>query len=138
MTIFLTLWLAFIAAVGAVAWFGTARQALAFALIAGATAIVPAMTLSYPADRVPVGEFALIGFKIDEPRAIYILIDGTPPRYYRLPYHPGTAKELQDAQYSAEESGGTITMQNDGESAPGFSENAPPPLPPKTVEEITN
>ena len=130
MTAYLTLWLAFVAATAAVAWFGSKRQAIVLALVAAATGIMPAVTLGHPATTLPDGEHVVLGMKIDEPTAIYVLLDGEEPRYYRLPYNDKTAKALQDASYAAEEGEGQVVMQNSGgDASPGFSErlHADPP-----------
>lgn len=135
MIAYLTLWLAFVAATGAVAWFGSKRQAIAFAAVAIATGIMPAVTLGHPAHDLPKGEHVVLGLKIDEPRAIYVLLDGQEPRYYRLPYSDETAKALQDAAYAAEE-GGEVIMNNSGDGQPGFSERMPAEPPAKAQESV--
>lgn len=139
MTAYITLWLAFVAATAAVAWFGSKRQALVLALVAAATGIMPAVTLGHPAYDLPNGEHVVLGLKIDEPRAIYVLLDaseqGQEPRYYRLPYSDETAKALQDAAYAAEE-GGEIVMNNSGDGEPGFSERMPAEPPRKVPEQV--
>lgn len=135
MTAYITLWLAFVAATAAVAWFGSKRQAIAFAFIAVATGIMPAVTLGHPAHSLPNGEHVVLGLKIDEPRAIYVLLDGQEPRYYRLPYSDKAAKALQDAAYAAEE-GGEVVMNNSGEGQPGFSERMPAEPPRKEAQPV--
>jgi hypothetical protein len=136
MTAYLTLWLAFVAATGAVAWFGSKRQAIAFSLVAAATGIMPAVTLGHPAHNLPNGEHVVLGLKIDEPRAIYVLLDGAPPRYYQLPYSDETAKAMQDAAYAAEAGEGQVVMNNSGDGQPGFSERLQAEPPRKTPESV--
>ena len=137
MTAYVTLWLAFVAATASVAWFGSKRQAIAFALVASATGVMPAVTLGHPATHLPKGEHVVLGLKIDEPRAIYVLLDGQEPRYYRLPYSDETAKALQDAAYAAEEGGeGQVVMQNSGDGQPGFSERLQAEPPRKVPEQV--
>jgi hypothetical protein len=135
MTAYITLWLAFVAATSVIAWFGSKRQAIAFALVAAATGIMPAVTLGHPAFDLPQGEHVVLGLKIDEPRAIYVLLDGPEPRYYRLPYSDETAKALQDAAYAAEE-GGEVVMNNSGDGEPGFSERVPAEPPRKEAQPV--
>lgn len=135
MTAYITLWFAFIFATAVVSWFGSKRQALAFAFVAAATGIMPAVTLGHPAHDLPNGEHVVLGLKIDEPRAIYVLLDGDEPRYYRMPYSDDTAKALQDAAYAAEE-GGQVVMNNSGDGQPGFSERMPAEPPRKAAEGV--
>lgn len=136
MTAYITLWLAFVAATAVISWFGSKRQALAFALVALATGIMPAVTLGHPAFALPQGEHVVLGLKIDEPRAIYVLLDGAEPRYYRLPYSDETAKALQDAAYAAEAGDGQVVMHNGGEGQPGFSERLRAEPPRKAPEQV--
>lgn len=135
MTAYITLWFAFIFATAVISWFGSKRQAIAFSLVAAATGIMPAVTLGHPAFDLPNGEHVVLGLKIDEPRAIYVLLDGQEPRYYRLPYSDETAKALQDAAYAAEE-GGEVVMNNSGDGEPGFSERMPAEPPAKAPEQV--
>lgn len=136
MTAYIALWFAFIFATAVISWFGSKRQALAFAVIAAATGIMPAVTLGHPATHLPNGEHVVLGLKIDEPRAIYVLLDGAPPRYYRLPYSDETAKALQDAAYAAEAGEGQVVMNNDGNVQPGFSERMPTEPPRKEAQPV--
>lgn len=135
MTAYITLWFAFIFATAVISWFGSKRQALAFCFVAAATGIVPAVTLGHPATHLPKGEHVVLGLKIDEPRAIYVLLDGEEPRYYRLPYSDKAAKALQDAAYAAEE-GGEVVMNNSGDGQPGFAERMPAEPPRKAPESV--
>lgn len=140
MTAYITLWLAFIFATAVISWFGTRRQAIALALVAFVTGIMPAVTLGHPAHSLPNGEHVVLGLKIEEPTAIYVLLDaseqGQEPRYYQLPYSDETAKALQDAAYAAEEGEGQVVMNNSGDGQPGFSERMPAEPPRKTPEQV--
>jgi hypothetical protein len=58
--------------------------------------------LGLPSHNLPQGEFAVLGARIDTPTdtsagAIYVLVDGSPPRYYVLPYSKHAAEQLQAA-----------------------------------------
>lgn len=120
----ITLWLAFALAASAIVFIGK-RQAIVLAVIVAALLPATSLTLGHPATNLANGEHVVLGLKIDEPTAIYVLLDGEPPRYYQLPYSDDTAKALQDATYSAEESGGQVVMNNGGQGSPGFSDRAP-------------
>lgn len=50
---------------------------------------------------VPSGRHVVLCFKLDEGRAIYVLFDGDPPVYIRLPWSLGAAQALQDAAEKA-------------------------------------
>ncbi len=122
----ITLWLAFALAASAIVFIGK-RRAIALAVVIAALLPATALTLGHPATNLPHGEHVVLGLKIDEPTAIYVLLDSQEgsPRYYQLPYSDETAKALQDAAYSAEESGGQVVMNNGGQGSPGFSDRAP-------------
>lgn len=125
MTPAITLWAAFVLAVGAVTWFGTRRQAIVFVLIALATAPAAALPLGYAAPWKPApGHYTVHGARIDVDVAIYVLLsaEGGEPRYYKLPYIPQTANGLQRAMDMAEGNGGTVGAEIDGEGSPGFAE----------------
>ncbi|HKY87625.1 MAG TPA: hypothetical protein VJL90_12755 [Pseudorhodoplanes sp.] len=61
----------------------------------------------WPGITVPEGEHPLLGVKMVEGEAIYILLDigDGEPRYYRLPWSIETAQKLQSAQEGAGEDG---------------------------------
>lgn len=120
MTASITLWAAFVIATGAVAWFGTRRQAMAFAVIAFATACIPITTLGRPTPlEPPAGEHTVLGARIDKDVAIYVLLDGQPePRLYVLPYSEQAAGELQQAM----DGGEGVAMQVGEDGSPGFGE----------------
>jgi len=134
MTQALTLWLAFVLAAGTIAFFGTKRQAIAFAIVAILTAPATLLPLGQPSPLSPPKDGTVLGSKIDIGRAIYVLLDGPTPRYYVLPYSEQTAKALQDAQSAAEGSGGSVVMRAGEDGSPGFAEDAPPPEPVKGAE----
>lgn len=46
---------------------------------------------------VPAGEHTVLGYKLVENVAIYVLVDGSPPTYVVLPWSTGEAQALQDA-----------------------------------------
>ncbi|MBD9542971.1 hypothetical protein IB276_26350 [Ensifer sp. ENS04] len=125
MTPAITLWLAFIMAAGAVAWFGSRRQAIAFLIVAIATAPATLTTLGHASPLTPPkGHYTVLGARIDIDEAIWVLLDGDggPPRYYRLPYTAGTANALQAAQDMASGEGGTVGMRMGEDGSPGFAE----------------
>ncbi|WP_028003194.1 hypothetical protein [Sinorhizobium meliloti] len=136
MTHSLTLWLAFIIAVGATAYFGTRRQAVAFALAAALTLPAAFLPLSYATPLAPPpGKHAVLGARIDVDVAIYVLID-TPaePRLYRLPYSAEAANQLQAAQDGTADGEGGVALRVGQDGSPGFSEDSGTPEPPKQAE----
>jgi hypothetical protein len=85
---------------------------LAFVLATPASALALGMSLGWaipywPGITIPEGKHALLGVKMVEGQAIFILLDiGTgEPRYYRLPWSIETAQKLQSAQEGAGEGG---------------------------------
>lgn len=129
MTPAITLWLAFVLAAGAIAWFGTRRQAIAFLVLSILTAPATLTTLGHAAPWKPApGHYTVLGARIDIDEAIWVLLDsGTgAPRYYRLPYSVSTANGLQKAMDMAEGNGGTVGATIDGEGSPGFAEEGAP------------
>lgn len=134
MTPFVTLWAAFILATGVIAWFGTRKQAIAYLAVAVATGLIPAATLGYPTSRIPDGELQVLGARIDEGKAIYVLVNQPDePRYLVLPYSEQTAGQLQHALDGAADGEGTVSMRM-GEGGLQFAEVVPPPEPPKQAE----
>lgn len=139
MTYALTLWLAFVIAAAAIAWFGTRRQAIAFALVAILTAPATILPLGHakPFDP-PQGKYSVLGARIDIDVAIWVLLDdgkGGPPRYYRLPYSATAANDLQEAMdMVVGQEGGTVGMTMGEGGATGFAEETPTAEPPKQVE----
>lgn len=123
MTPAITLWLAFVLATGVVTFFGTTRQAIAFALVASILAPFSFLPLGYAAPWQPgKGHYTVLGARIDVNEAIYVLLDdGTVPKYYRLPYTAQKANELQNAMDVAEANGTGVGMTTDGEAG-GFAE----------------
>jgi hypothetical protein len=125
MTASLTLALFFILAAAAIAWFGSRRQAIAFALVA---------SMALPASLIPLGraapwqpqpgDYTVHGARIDVDVAIYVLVSAGPeePRYYRLPYSAKTANELQEAMDGVADGEGRINMGIGSEGEPDFSE----------------
>jgi hypothetical protein len=140
MTPALTLWLAFVAASGAVAWFGSRWQALALAVIA--LAILPAafLPLGHAAPWRPAcNPCTVLGARIDPEVAIWVLLDGassggSEPRFHKLPYSQSAANSLQDALDGAAEGRGTAKMKLGEDGSPGFFEEAPPPDQVKSAE----
>lgn len=128
MTAALTIWLAFVAATGAIAYFGTRRQAIAFALIATMTlpATFHALGRAAPWQPAP-GEYTVLGARIDVDGAIFVLLNANPePRYYRLPYSQQAANALQAAMDGVADGDGEVTMNMGEDGAVGFSEEVPP------------
>jgi hypothetical protein len=135
MTSAITLWFAFVLATGVVGWFGTRRQAIAFAVIALATGPATLLTLGHAAPWQPDGKFTVLGARIDVDEAIFVLLDGQPePRLYKLPYSAKTANELQKALDSAENEGGNPSVTMGGIGGPGFAYESPNHETPKTPE----
>ena len=132
MTPAITLWAAFVLATGAIAWFGTRRQAVAFLVVAVATASLPITTLGHPTPRQPpAGEHTVLGARIDKDVAIYVLLNADPePRYYVLPYSDKAANDLQRAM----DGGQGVAMEMGEDGSPGFGEEAPEAEAPKQKE----
>jgi hypothetical protein len=127
MTPAITLWLAFVLATGAVGWFGTKRQAIAFGLVAMLTGPATLLTLGHAAPWQPVGRYAVLGARIDVDKAIFVLLDDRPePRLYKLPYSAKTANELQGALDAAEANGTGVAMTRQGDGQSGFAEQGEP------------
>lgn len=137
MTPAITLWLVFVAATGAVCWFGTKRQAIFFMLITALTGPATLLTLGHAAPWQPDGKFAVLGARIDVDEAIFVLLDGQPePRLYKLPYSAKTASELQNALDTAEANGTGVAMTMGGDGQSGFAEQGDPSHEtPKTPEQ---
>lgn len=124
MTQALLLWLASVLAIGAVAWFGTRRQAVAFAVIAAATIVIPLAALGYPTTRVPSGQLTVLGARVDVNKAIYVMVstDDGEPRLIVLPYSEQTAQQLQKAQDGTADGEGSVVMTEGEDGSPGFAE----------------
>jgi hypothetical protein len=120
-----TLWLAFVLAGAAIAWFGNKRQAVALTLVAVMTLPAAFMTLGRAAPWAPAtGQHTVLGARIDVDKAIYVLLDADPePRYFKLPYSAQAANELQAAMDGAADGEGTTTMQMGEDGSPGFAED---------------
>lgn len=136
MTHSLALWLAFVVAAGAIAYFGTRRQAIAFALAAALTLPAAFLPLSYATPLAPPpGKHTVLGARIDVDVAIYVLIDTpTEPRLYRLPYSAEAANQLQAAQDGMADGEGGVALRVGQDGSPGFSEDSGTPEPPKQAE----
>lgn len=132
----LTIWLAFVAATGIVAYFGDRKQAVAFCVIAALTLPATVFALGRPTPWQPSpGKHSIIGARIVQDVAIFVLIDAAPePRFYRLPYSKQAAEELQAAMDALADGEGKIVMENGGDAALGFREETPPDDPPKQPE----
>ncbi|KEA07463.1 hypothetical protein [Rhizobium rhizogenes] len=134
MTAAITLWLGFVLSIGAITWFGTRRQAVAFTVVSVAMGFLSAIPLGHAAPWQPTkGQYKVLGARIDVDKAIYILVDTNPePRFYKLPYSKETAGDLQNAQDAADAHGSSVTVTIGG-SAAGFAEgterNREPPKP---------
>lgn len=136
MTPAITLWLAFVVAVGAIAYFGTRRQAIAFAIAAALTLPAAFLPLSYATPLAPPpGKHTVLGARIDVDVAIYVLLDTpTEPRLYRLPYSAEAANQLQAAQDGMADGEGGVALRVGQDGSPGFSEDSGTPEPPKQAE----
>lgn len=136
MTPAITLWLAFVLATAAVAWFGNKRQAIAFVLIALATAPATALPLGHAAPwSPPPGHYTVLGARIDVDEAIWVLLDTEAgPRFYKLPYTTGTANGLQSAMDMAAGSGGKVGAVVGEDGSPGFAEEGGQSEAPKQAE----
>lgn len=124
MTQALLLWLAFVFATASIAWFGTRRQAIAFAVIAAATIVIPLAALGYPSSFVPSGQLTVLGARVDVDKAIYVMVstDDGEPRLIVLPYSEQTAQQLQKAQDGAADGEGSVVMTEGEDGSPGFAE----------------
>ena len=141
MTPALTIWLAFVAATGIIAYFGTRGQAVAFALVAAMMLPASFHALGRAAPWQPApGEYTVLGARIDVPGAgsdgaIFVLLNGSPePRYYRLAYSQQAANELQSALDAISDGEGDVVMRMGESGAVGFSEDVPPQEPDKVPE----
>lgn len=135
MTHSLALWLAFVIAVGAIAYFGTRRQAIMFAIAAALTLPAAFLPLSYATPLAPPpGKHTVLGARIDVDVAIYVLIDGEEPRLYRLPYSAEAANQLQAAQDGTADGEGGVALRVGQDGSPGFSEDSAAPEPQKQAE----
>lgn len=136
MTHALTLWLAFVIAVGIIAYFGTRRQAIMFAIATALTLPAAFLPLSYATPLAPpAGKHTVLGARIDVDVAIYVLLDGpTEPRLYRLPYSAEAANQLQAAQDGTADGEGGVALRVGQDGSPGFSEDSGTPEPPKQPE----
>lgn len=132
MTPAITLWAAFVLATGVIAWFGTRRQAVLFAIIAALTLPAALTTLGHPTPRQPpAGEHTVLGARIDKDVAIYVLLQADPvPRYYVLPYSDKAANDLQRAM----DGGQGVAMEMGEDGSPGFGEPSVEPEAPKQKE----
>ncbi|RVO55124.1 hypothetical protein CN090_04180 [Sinorhizobium meliloti] len=139
MTPAITLWLAFVLAAAAIAWLGTRRQAVAFALVAILTLPATILPLGHAMPlEPPQGKYSVLGARIDIDVAIWVLLDdgkGGPPRYYKLPYSATAASDLQEAMdMVVGQEGGAVGMTMGEGGATGFAEETPAAEPPKRVE----
>jgi hypothetical protein len=132
MTPALASWLAFALAAGVLSWFSP-RATVPFVGIVIAMFFAAQLPLGHPSLRLPDGEHSVLGAKIVEDVAIYVLLDADEPRYYRLPYDESTAQQLQNATDGASESGTDVVINNE-DGAIGIREDVPPPEPPKRGE----
>ena len=141
MTTALTIGLFIVLAIGAVAFFGTRRQALVFAAIACAAFPLPMAALGQATPTAPPsGPLTVLGARIDVDKAIYVMIDaavvGGEPRLYVLPYSEQAASQLQKAMDGTADGEGTVTMEMGGDGAPGFAEDVPTAEEPKQAREV--
>lgn len=156
MTATLTAWLILVGLLGLSAslaiWARGASRArglavLAFVLATPVSGAALASALGWaipywPGITVPAGKHAIVGVKMVEGEAIYILLDiaGGEPRYYRLPWSIETAQKLQGAMEGAGEDGevGVRTPPFDpslDELEPLFYAHPQPALPEKGMQE---
>lgn len=136
MTIAPTIGLALVLAIGAVAFFGTRKQAVAFAVVAIAAFPLPMAALGHATPVAPPsGQLTVLGARIDVDVAIYVLIDAQPePRLYVLPYSEQAASQLQKAMDGMADGEGRVTMEVGENGDPGFAEEVPPAEAPKRAE----
>jgi len=136
MTIAITIGLLLVLAIGAVAFFGTRRQAVAFALVAAAAFPLPMAALGHATPTAPSGgPLTVLGARIDVDKAIYVMVDGPQPKLYVLPYSEQAASKLQKAMDGTADGEGTVTMEMGADGTPGFAEETPPPEKPKAQNE---
>ena len=139
MTVAITIGLILVLAVGAVAFFGTRKQALVFAAIACAAFPLPMAALGHATPTAPPsGPLTVLGARIDVDVAIYVMLDGPgvggAPRLYVLPYSEQAASQLQKAMDGTADGEGVVTMEMGGDGDPGFAESVPPAEAPKRGE----
>lgn len=136
MTIAITIGFVIVFCIGAIAFFGTRKQAVAFALVAFIAFPLPVAILGRAAPWMPSGgPLAVLGARIDKDIAIYVLIDAQPePRLYAIPYSEQAASQLQKAMDGTADGEGRVTMNMDANGDPGFAEEVPPSEPPKRSE----
>ncbi|PDT79937.1 hypothetical protein [Sinorhizobium sp. BJ1] len=138
MTPAITLWLAFVIAAAAIAWFGTYRQALCLALVTLLTLPATILPLGHATPLAPPqGRYAVLGARIDVDEAIWVLLDSGagPPKYYKLPFTTTAANDLQKAMdMVVGQEGGSVSMTMGEGGSPGFSEETPAGEPPKQAE----
>lgn len=141
MTIAITIGLLLVLAIGAVAFFGTRRQALVFAAIACAAFPLPMAALGHATPTAPPsGPLTVLGARIDVDKAIYVMVDGPgvggEPRLYVLPYSEQAASKLQKAMDGTADGEGTVVMEMGADGTPGFAEDVPPAGEQKQAREV--
>lgn len=129
MTPALTAWLATTLTLGALAAYAVYNLsphrgwAVAGFLVAGIVGYYTAtLPLGHPTlSRPPAGKFTVLGARIDTPSAtsagaIYVLLDGEEPVYYKLPSSTADANDLQEAMDGAVQGEGGVvaTVGEDG------------------------
>lgn len=109
------------------------RWIAVLACIASAIVSLPAalMPMSMCAPWRPAsGEYGVLGFKIDQPNAIYVLLDNgaTVPRCFTLPYSTAKANGLQDAAEAGGGKGIKVKVHGAADSEEGETYEGPPPV----------
>lgn len=89
-----------------------------------------------PGITISAGKHQVLGVKIEEGVAIYVLFDGAIPRFYRLPWSTETAQSVQDAMEQGKDGVAANVMPFDfslDRREPIFYPLPQQPLPPKQV-----
>ncbi len=123
------IWLGYVVATGLIALYGNVRQAIMFVLAVALLLPLQFTALGNAAIYgLPRGELTVIGARIDVDKAIYVLINGDPePRYFKLPYTPQKAGDLQKAMDGARNGRGKVKIKIRGDGSFGFAEETPKP-----------
>lgn len=124
------------------AWAAAGRRpAFAVALYTGFAVVALvgfAETLGQPRPSIlewrDLAGATVLAYKLDEPNAVYLWIEGDPPTSYRMPWLSGAAaKSLHDAARLADEQGTRLVIADEApeDESMMFHPGPVPPLPPK-------
>lgn len=126
MMVITSTWLGLALLLSLFAWFANRRfiaAILPFAAIIAALALYVPLGKPTPS-KPPQGNYAVLGFDIQENVAIYILLKGADgvPTFYKLPYSNDKAGELQHGHDDAQAEGGSlqVTFGGNGDAKVGI------------------